>query len=551
LSRWLALASALLASLLVQPVHAQDPGQVLNDAQAAAHSTLYNFEILAPQGNRADVPVNGLVSLNLVFRDLSHDDSASVVAGSPAPGDRALGHVVSWDVIPQGEPDNGWSVFPPSGIVSFGGQETTVQVPFAVTAQARHPFYPVLVVAHVRTSDGYMASLNVSMLGYSLGANSFSAQVPSSLQLHPREIANAQVKLTNLAIGPRSFDMEVADNPCKMGVATQSNNLVLGKSEAYYNVTVQAPGSKLYYLGDSCTVALIVSPSGNKDIQQRVFVAVQVSGWYVDPTWVFDAVFLLLLLLLLLVLLKRRKERVEEEILGKPQKPWTIPVEALYLKALRQKDERAWYVVRHYLMEDEYRSALLWYRSYKKSTRGDRKKERLVVVQERGYERWKAAWRKDIDRPLRKADRYEAQLQRKLDRKARKAHRGQVGKYRKVMRKMEAAHAKQVERAGNRHAKEAARAAKKGLPVPKRPVVPEPDYPEEPRPAPLALADHKWSRKAAKHRARMVRRQGDLEVKFEKADARRLRKVRRKVARLARKLDDPEFVKEHPLLQGS
>ena len=64
-------------------------------------------------------------------------------------------------------------------------------------------------------------------------------------------------------------------------------------------------------------------------------------------------------------------------------------------------------------------------------------------------------------------------------------------------------------------------------------------------------AGHKWAKKAGRFRARMVRRQGDLEVKFEKADARRLRKVRRKVAKLARRLDDPEFVKEHPLLQGS
>lgn len=544
------LGALVLATVLVPPGHAQ--------ASSTADDTLYRFQVSTPQGNRVDVAINQLVNLPVTFTDLSRDATNTLVPVAGAPSGQVLLHAVTWDVIPLVQ-DDGWTVFSPSGIFSYGGSVNTVTVPFQVTPAARHPIYPVLLVAHVRVQDGTVYDLNTTLVGYGLGAQSFAAQVSQSYTAHPQDILDVPVRIVNLGLGPRAFDMNVTTNDCGMSVATSNNNLVLGKAatdsggsnEAYYNVSLQAPAKKLYYFTQSCTVIVAVSPSTDHSLVQNAVISVQVSGWYVNPMWVFELLFFGLLLLLLLLLARRRKERIEEEILGKPQKPWLIPVEALYLKALRQKDERAWYVVRHYLMEDEYRSALLWYKAYKKSTKGEREKEGLVLRQERGYERWKRAWARDIARPIKEADRYEARLQRKLDRQAAKAHRKQMAKWRKLTGKMRAAHASQVERAGKVYAKEAAKARKKGLPAPKRAVVPEPDYPAEPRLQANPLAKHKWAAKAAKFRAKMVRKQGDLEVKFEKADARRLRKVRRKVKKLARKLDDPEFLDEHPLLKGA
>lgn len=530
------LALLALPALLATPAEAQVP---LND--------LYRFQIIADQ-SRVDVPVNGQVILPMTFRDMSRD---SPTAFNPtAPPNPLLFHSVLFDVIPQVD-DSGWTVFPPTAFQSQGGQDHAIEAIFQVTAQATHVFYPVDIVATVTTQDGGRYQTNVTLLGFSLGAKSFSAQVGESFQAGPNEIIDAPVRLINLGLGARSFDMEVTDNPCDLGVATTNGNLVRGKSEEVYTVSIETPDDRPWYFSELCTVTLAVSPSGQPDVFQQVFIGVQVDGGYVDPVWVFQLLALLLLLLIIFFLLARRKARIEEEILGKPQKPWTIPVEALYLKALKSKDERAWYVVRHYLMEDEYRSALLWYKSYKKQTKGSRKKEGLVLRQEKSYERWRKQWQRAIARPLKLADRNEARLQRKLDGKAEKAHRKQMRKYEKVVGRMKAAHAAQVERAGKQHAKAAAKAAKKGLPAPKRPVVPEPDYPDEPQLEAIPLASHKWAKKAAKFRAKQVRKQGDLEVKFEKADARRLRKVRRKVQRVARKLDDPEFVAEHPLLKGA
>ncbi len=323
------------------------------------------------------------------------------------------------------------------------------------------------------------------------------------------------------------------------------------KETRVITVAVRAPATSVLFQ-QRCSIGLEVAPTDNPSASQGVPLSANVTpGLFVDPPVVFNLFLLVLFILLLILFLKRRKEKLEEEILGKPQKPWTIPVEKVYLSHLKAKDERAWYMVRNFLMEEEYRSALLWYYAYKKATKGSRKKERLVLKQEKSYTAWKAAWAKDIAKPMRKADKFEAKLQRKLDRKARKTVSKDVARWRNLVAKLEAASAKEHARALAAHEKAARKAEKKGQPAPPAPRASKPDLPPEPQPIPILLADHRWSKKAARTRRRMAKRQGNLEVKFERADARKLRKLERKVRAIARKLDDPEFIEEHPLLRGS
>lgn len=535
----LALAALLVLGFLPIPAQAQLPTEL--------GGAVYQFELKPEADSRVDVPLNGQALLPLIFRDASKDGPAGIAPGTPT--NQLSYHQVTFQVRPHVE-DPGWTVFSPPSLVSYGGTTTRIEVPFQVTAQATTILYAVDIIGTITTNEGGRFFANTTLIGYSLGAKSFAAQVGGSFQVKPNQIFEAPIRLINLGLASRAFDMEVTDNPCGLTVATQNGNLVKGKSEETYLVSIETPDDKLWYFSELCTITLQVYPSGDPTVVNQVFIGVQVNGGYVDPVWVFWLVVAILCIILLLLLIARRKARIEEEILGKPQKPWTIPVEVLYLKALRQKDERAWYVVRHHLMEEEYRSSLLWYHSYKKATKGSRKKEALVLRQEKAYERWKASWLKRIAQPTKQADRFEAKLQRKLDRKAAKQERKLARKVRKITRKMAAAHAKQVERALEKWQKQVKKADKKGLAAPPRPVIPEPDYPEEPEVEATLLADHKWSKKAARFRARRVREQGDLEVKFEKADARHLAKLRRKVQRLARKLDDPTFVNEHPLLKA-
>jgi len=109
-----------------------------------------------------------------------------------------------------------------------------------------------------------------------------------------------------------------------------------------------------------------------------------------------------------------------------------------------------------------------------------------------------------------------------------------------------------VEKALAKWEKQVKKAEKKEQPVPEKPEVPEPAYPPEPKPGRALVADHpRFFKKVQKCRAKAVKQQGDLEVKFEKADAKMLRKVKKKVLKIARKLDDEEFAESHPLLRDS
>ncbi len=540
-------ACVLLAVLLATaaPVHAQEPPEppaVTNPANSVVD---WDFRIPTPV---VELDINGQGFVDIQIFDLSRD-SAATAPGLPPTG---LPHEFSFRVQAL-TPDPGWTAGTPAPVTLYGGQQGVGRVPISVigATKAETALFNVTIRFHPQqagdTEERY-ATIGAKTPGFV----TFLATVKDTPQLKPREFTTVRIEIQNLGLFETIYDMEVVENTCDMPVAVPHDTYIGPKGTATAVIEVKSPWKeKLWYLSENCQLGIKVFPVGfETEASQTAVVSVQVNGQSILHVEKLFPVFVLLLLVLLLILfVLRRKARIEEEILGKPQKPWLIPVEALYLRALRQKDERAWYVVRHHLMEEEYRSSLLWYKAYKKATKGSRRKEAVVLRQEKKYERWKASWQRAIEKPIKEADRFEAKLQRRLDRKAASQDRKDAAKVRNITKKMAAAHAKQVERALERWQKDVKKAQKKGLAAPPRPSLPEPDYPQEPEPGALVLADHKWAKKAARFRARRVREQGNLEVRFEKADARRLAQLRRKVQRMARKLDDPDFVAEHPLLR--
>lgn len=535
-------ACILLAVLLcaAAPVHAQSLGE--------ASEALVNFDLVIARPVAA-LDIGGSAFVEVEVIDQSRDSPAGLVPGA---GGQVVPHTVEFAVQPLVE-DPGWSVGLPAPLTLYAGQTGLAQFPFKVIGATRVETFQVNLTVTMRSQQTGSQQVLYATIGARTGGfETLLATVKDTPQLHPRELGAVRIEVQNLGLFETTYEFDVVENTCNMPVGVPQSLYAGPKSTVTATVEFKTPWKeKLWYLSESCGLGVKIYPTGKEDISSTTAqITVQVNGQSVFHIEKLFPVFLVLVVILVVILLVlRRKERIEEEILGKPQKPWLIPVEALYLRALRQKDERAWYVVRHHLMEEEYRSSLLWYKSYKKATRGSRKKETLVLRQEKKYERWKAKWAKRLAKPLKEADRFEARLQRKLDRKAAKLDRKDAAKVSNLTKKMAAAHAKQVERALEKWQKASKKAEKKGLAVPQRPVLPEPDYPEEPEPRTILLAEHKWSKKAARFRARRVKEQGNLEVRFEKADARHLARLRRKVQRMARKLDDPDFVAEHPLLR--
>ncbi len=489
------------------------------------------------------VPLGGVGPFVVTVTDRSNDGTGNI-PGGPAAG---LVHTVTFEV--EGDQPRGWSMnIPPSRVIN-SGQSIDFQFRFLSTQAVGNPYYPV-TIGVILSGNGESIRHNLTVTAYSPGRDGFNAQVSSSFQVAPEQIESVPLKITNIGLYPRTFDLAVGDNPCGVGIVPPSSILVAGKSTLEISISLQGPTDKIWYFTEACSITLRLIPQDNPNIDQTVILGGQVNGGYFNPVWAFWAVAIVLAAILLFFFIAGRKARIEEELLGKPQRPWTIPVEAVYLKHLKERDPRAHYVVRHFLMEEEYQSSLLWYKEFKHATRGGRSKERLVVAQEHKLERFEKRWKRRLAHPLLLADRLESKLQKKLDRKGKGSLRKQHRNWRKITKKMQAAHEAKVSKATEKWEKQAAKAAKKGKPAPEAPTFATPDYPIEPSLDRLLLADHKWNKKAERFRRKQVKRQGNLEVKFERKEARLLRKVRRRVEKVARKLDDPDFAAEHPMLGG-
>ncbi|HLF16486.1 MAG TPA: hypothetical protein VI796_03530 [Candidatus Thermoplasmatota archaeon] len=514
---------------------------------ASQQEALYAFQMNIPSG-QVQVRVGETVEIPLEVLDLSKD-STGALAGT-ATANQGIQHRISFRREYVSDQTTGWSVQAPSPLTTRGGDVVDTAIRVGLTQFVKELRLDFRIIATMDTSAGRIVeTLNITV--YTFGVESFTLVGARPAELGPDDVGTLAVRVRNNALLPRAFDLAITSNPCGFDIAKSNNNLVAPLTVEEITLSVLAPSKKLWYNSDNCEVRVQVSPSDNPSHLQSTTIFVTVNGFYVNPVWLFWALAMVAALVLLYFIIARRKARIEEELLGKPQRPWTIPVERVYLEKLKGKDARAWYVVRHYLMEDEYRSALLWYKDYRRATKGKRTKERTVLRQEKAYEEWKAAWERRIAKPLAQADRFEARLGRKLEHKAARRHRKLLRKHKVLLAKMEKAHEAQSAQAKARWEKETRRAERKGLPAPTAPHLEEPDYPTEPKAARLTLKDHRYGRKAARFRRRSVRRQGNLEVRFEKADARRLRRLRLKVQRVARRLEDPEFVAEHPLLQDA
>lgn len=522
------------------------PGSAAQDPlPEPPESNLYDIELEAISSGEI-LKVDESINYEFRLYDLSRDATGRFL-GEEGGQTGLRFHHIKFEIDFHTQDVSGWSVARPSPVFTRGGDVVVEDIPIAVNYQVKARELSFTLRAVFDSPEGpRTAELNVTVL--TNGLESFLVQSGIPQKIAPDAVGASTLQVTNHGLVERQFDVAVTDDPCGMQ-ATGATGVVVGpKQTEEFVVTFAGPREKPYYFTQDCSLGITVTPSDSPGSFQSARLMVKIDGAYVDPVWVFWTLGIMTAIALIVFLVKRQKERVEEEVLGKPQKPWEIPAEKVYLEHLKEKDERAWYVVRHFLMEDEYASSLAWYHAYKGATKGGRKKERLIVKQERDFSDWEKDWEKRIAVPVTQADSYEAKLQKKLEKTAKKRRRRSLRRWRKQTRKLEKAHAKQQERALEKWEKKAKRADRKGRDIPEKPVVPEPEKPEEPRKEPAILADHPWQAKADRYRMRMAALQERLQERFEAQRGKRLKKVQKKVRKVARKLDDPDFTAEHPLL---
>jgi hypothetical protein len=160
-----------------------------------------------------------------------------------------------------------------------------------------------------------------------------------------------------------------------VGVAVPANVLDTGTLHSIFIDT---------YSADNLTTSIAT---------QRIFVETQ-GLYFSEESSVYTlGVGLLFLIGVVLFLTWRRK--ISETIRKKPQKPWKIPEERQHLTELKRTDKNAFEQER-VLMEDEYNSALLWYKDDRKQLRTKPTKEKSIKTESSFFKKLVAPFKTEV-----------------------------------------------------------------------------------------------------------------------------------------------------------
>ena len=103
-------------------------------------------------------------------------------------------------------------------------------------------------------------------------------------------------------------------------------------------------------------------------------VTVVTKGTYVPQLFLFYGILVIILVIIIYFFFFYLREKREKNVYGKPMKPWKLPEEQAHLRELKKTDKKA-YDQEMRMMEDEYKSAMLYYQDYRQSLKGKPKEE--------------------------------------------------------------------------------------------------------------------------------------------------------------------------------
>ncbi len=151
--------------------------------------------------------------------------------------------------------------------------------------------------------------------------------------------------------------------------------------------------------------------------QQRLFL--ETKGVYISEIGAAYSVIVCFFIFLGAAFFLFRKKRELANIVIKPQKPWNIPIERKHLEELKQKDKEA-YEKERLMMEDEYKSAMLWYDSYRQSIKQEKQIGKTKQLNSKINEFFKKPEKKKV-KPEKKKEEKQPKKEKKPEKKVEKS----------------------------------------------------------------------------------------------------------------------------------
>jgi hypothetical protein len=203
---------------------------------------------------------------------------------------------------------------------------------------------------------------------------------PKNFEIGPDELKSIPIEIKNLGSHADTFNFRINTTDVEDGlIVSPPPPITLNPNEVGYTSISVATTRRFQ---DPGTLHPISIEAYSIYEPEKVFgntVPILIKGVYVsEVNWIYSAFFGIIIILVLAFISYRRKKK-SEKICKKPEKPWEIPEEKEYLEGLKKKDKKEYGKVLK-MMEEEYESALLWYKSYLKVMTLKEKQEKQKTV---------------------------------------------------------------------------------------------------------------------------------------------------------------------------
>jgi hypothetical protein len=180
-----------------------------------------------------------------------------------------------------------------------------------------------------------------------------------TIKAAPRSIVYFPIQIINKGEYRGIYEFKIAEQSGMIGLVSQQTLLLEPGETKVVQMGVRTPEA-FYDFGTPRNINIIISPLGSPSEQFVTSVVVITEGFYISPLVSIVLAWIIILILLLYFLFFYLRNKREQKVFGKPEKPWNIPEEKVHLQDLKQDNKEA-YEQERKMMQDEYKSALLWY----------------------------------------------------------------------------------------------------------------------------------------------------------------------------------------------
>jgi len=279
--------------------------------------------------------------------------------------------------IIQGDP-RGWFMEITPNTITGADQGKTYHLQLRVKTDNITVDYAVVIGVKVTRVDVFGNDFGQSYIYIPVKASSLNnvKMIPQGItnqNIAPHSYGYFDITIQNFGYYRDMFRLQFVAEDGLIAAATQQLFVLSPSDSQNVRINFLTP-EQFFDIGTPNKIDVYVTSQSDPNPKLIGTLVVITQGFYISPLIgiiLAPIIIILLLIFFFFFIIKTRRDR---ERYGKPEKPWKLPEEREHLRELKQTDNKA-YEQERLMMEDEYKSAMLYYKDYRQSLKAKPKEE--------------------------------------------------------------------------------------------------------------------------------------------------------------------------------